>query len=187
MSFYHPHPFSSLSVCTAWEDQKTIAIEHIKRLQRDPLFVRSLFVLIVESNLGYESDHHAEFLRGSDDLHNIVFMRECESRFGVRTSNKTKEQMTLLTLEMLTTKSVLFYNNSVATEDDAPQMKRLLMQQLANLSAKGSITGKRIITGKLNGMQDDLVMAVMMNMLYQRHFLADSTRYGRFFNHNPYA
>lgn len=162
-----------------FEGQKAIPVDHIKRLQRLPLFSRSWFVVQIESNLGFESDHHAAGLQKDPDIVNLVFMRECEARVGTRTSHGTKEQMTLLMMEAVSMQSVVFYDQLVTTEDDAPVMKRLLFRQLENYSAKGSVTGKRIYTGKLNHEQDDLAMTLMMNMLYFRKFQSEP-QYARF-------
>jgi hypothetical protein len=171
--------------CQTWSAQKRIVVDHLKRLQRDALLCRSLFVVQIESNLAFESDHHAAFLQEEPELYNLVFMRECEARVGTRTTQKTKDQMTLLMMEVVSMDSLVFYENMVSTEDDAVSMKALLFQQLENFSAVGTARGNHIYTGKVNKMQDDLAMTLMMNMLYFRQFMSDHTLYGRYHTHAP--
>lgn len=159
--------------------------DHIKRLQRDPLLSRAWFVVQIESNYGLESDHHAEVLQRDPDIINLAFMRESAARVGTLTTHGTKEQMTLLMMEVISMQSMVIYEKLVTTEDDPDAMKRLLFRQLENFSAKGSLTGKRVFTGKVNHEQDDLAMTLMMNMLYFRKFTSDSERYGRYHRHPP--
>jgi hypothetical protein len=179
-----PFPNKTLIHCVpAWQENKDTLVAHIRNLRADSLFSRSLFVLAIESNLAFESDTQANHLRELNDMHNIVFMSEGNARIGVQTTYTTKEQMTLLFMEALSCDAVDFYEKLVTSQkEDAPAMINLLFQQLENYSAKPSARG-RIFTGKIDGMNDDLVMAMMMNHLYYKKFWMDKDRYGRYFTH----
>lgn len=145
-----------------------------------------MFVVQIESNLAYESDHHAEHLEKYPDLGNLVYMRECQSRVGTHTSAKTKEQMTLLFLETISAEALLIFDELITTEDDAETMLTCLFTQLENFSVIPTKAGGKVYTGKVNKMQDDLAMCLMMNLLYRKMFLVDGERYGRYHSHDPY-
>lgn len=158
---------------------------HIQRLREDSNFSNSIFVIQIEANLAYESDHHRVFLANSD-MHNLVFMSECanKARTGTWTTASSKDQMMLIFLDAITSHAISFYDRLITTEDDADVMVRTLFRQLENYSAKfNTQTGKRTFTGKVGAEQDDLAMVIQMNMLYRRAFWKDNEKYGQFHRH----
>jgi hypothetical protein len=182
------HPVALIPVRSraGWEDTKQCMLQHLQTLRADPMLADSIFVLQIEANLGYESDHHREFLSNCG-MTNLVFMQECahnKGRTGTWTTAGTKDQMQLVFLNAISAGALGFYAHLHTIEDDATAMKRTLFRQLENYSAKLNVTtGKRTFTGKIGDEQDDLAVVVQMNMLYRLVFWEDREKYGRFHRH----
>jgi hypothetical protein len=160
-------------------------LAHIIKLQSDPMLSEAYFVIQIEANLAYESDHHREFLTGAG-LRNIVFLSECsnKARTGTWTTPASKDQMQLVMVEAISAQSIAFYDKLHTTEDDGDAMKRVLFRQLENYSSKfNTATGKRSFTGKIGMEQDDLAMVLQMNLLYRRVFWKEHQKYGQFHKH----
>jgi hypothetical protein len=157
---------------------------HIQKLRQDPNFADAIFVVQIEANLAYESDHHRVFLANAA-VPNLVFMSECanKARTGTWTTASTKDQMMLIFLDAITSQAISFYDKLVTTEDDPDAMVRTLFRQLENYSAKfNTCSGKRTFTGKVGMEQDDLAIVIQMNMLYRRVFWKDEE--GKYAQHH---
>jgi hypothetical protein len=155
-------------------------------LRNDPNFSEAFFIVQIEGNLAYESDHHREYLL-KNGARNLVFLRECpnKARTGTWTTPSVKDQMQLTFVDSLVAGSISFYDAMHTLEDDAPAMKRLLFRQLENYSAVfNKSTGKRHFSGKIGMEQDDLAMVIQMNLLYRRVFWKDEDlKYEQYHRH----
>jgi hypothetical protein len=160
---------------TEWDETKKYILDHIVMLRNDPNFADAYFIMQLESNLAYESDHYREYLT-QNRMRNLVYMEECsnKSRAGFTTTRATKDQMQLILNDRITNQGLQFYDNLHTTEDDADAMKRLLFRQLENYSSVlNKSTGKRSFSGKVGNEQDDLCMVLQMNCMYRNVFKAD--------------
>jgi len=154
-------------------------------LRSDPILSTAFIVLMIESNLAFESDHMASHMNRSG-LRNIVFMRECSNvaRVGIQTTATSKDQQVLIFLETVATEALTFYDKLHTNEDDAPAMRERLFRELENYAiVVNPSTGKKKYTGKVGQEQDDLSMAIQMCLLHTRIFKTDVNKYGKFHRH----
>jgi len=77
-------------------DIDNLIVTHVQALRKDPRFLHSMSVFIIESNLGLESDHIKHML--GERLENFVVMdeRDDNTRVGFNTTNAVKCIMSLL-------------------------------------------------------------------------------------------
>jgi hypothetical protein len=96
-SFFHTHKILEP------EEQRAIFIEHIRALKNRREFSNCPVVVGVESNLGFEANHHEAYI-GQENLTSIVCVLHESSRsdrseasVGLQATNARKAQMAMLT------------------------------------------------------------------------------------------
>ena len=144
-------------------------------------------VLAIESNLGFEAAHNARYIAEAGISHVEIAQEtariggrgnsktladQTRSVTGVRTTNETKEKMYLLLRENLEMRTLRVYEH-LLTEFDSQQQVGKLVKQMHNYSAVHTDPSRvfaqtrRVFTGKAQGEQDDLLIALQLAILYR--------------------
>ena len=150
-------------------------------------------MLVVESNLGFEAAHNARYVAEAQILHVEIAQEQrttsqasaprtlaehARSVVGVRTTNESKEQMYILLRSLLEENSLRRWDKliSVTPEGATGQIDKLV-RQLHNYNAvvtdpsRVFAQTRRVFSGKAQGEQDDLLIAVQLAILYRRVFI----------------
>jgi len=137
-------------------------------------------VVIVESNLGFESQHHLAHLQNRIAPSKLHFVCDSAGTCGVRTSAASKEAMYISTLNRLEQTSLhisptVFCGSHKQTPAELTATLKQQLQQYAvfqddNISRPSKIPKKysTLFSGKLGGAQDDLCIALQLNLLHAR-------------------
>ena len=100
-----------------------------------------------------------------------------KKRIGCVTTHETKEAMRLSLQQLLRTESILFAKKFFS--DDASS-KGEICEQLKNyryldrVGQAGQAAGKKILTGKINGKNDDLCIVACMLSYWPHFFFSNS-------------
>jgi hypothetical protein len=147
-------------------------------------------VLVVESNLGFEAAHNARYVAEANIAHvevaqemrsrattPITLAEHAKSVTGVRTTNESKEQMYILLRSLLEEQSLRVWDDLICTSSTAEAQVAKVVQQMHNYNAVTSDPGRvfaqtrRVFSGKAQGEQDDLLIALQLAILYRRVFI----------------
>lgn len=154
--------------------QNDVMRKLIARIRLNPHYARVPIVVIPENNLGFESSHIADYVRGMPNV--TVFSENVDDlRDGVRKTAQNTDDYQRCVDRMLRMRRCFFdrdlFTSSRAYEKangDCTAIKNELRNQLERYhweiaEAKNNF-GKRSITmtGKMGGAQDDLYVAFAM-------------------------
>lgn len=145
-------------------------------------------MLAVESNLGFEAAHNARYISEAGISHVEIaqepqraggrgrtknLAEHARPVTGVRTTNESKEQMYLILREALEQRTLRIYDHLLSEADPDAQVAKLV-KQMHNYSAVHTDPSRvfaqtrRVFTGKSQGEQDDLLIALQLAILYRR-------------------
>jgi len=146
-------------------------------------------VLVVESNLGFEAAHNARYVAEAG-IENVEIAQEdrqnkgahtlaehARSVTGVRTTNESKEQMYILLRNLLEEHNLRVWDQLITTSGASADQLSKVVRQMHNYSAITSDPGRvfaqtrRVFSGKAQGEQDDLLIALQLAILYRRVFI----------------
>ena len=159
-------------------ENHSILIEHVNKLDENDLYNNTLKVFILESNLGFESEHFSEIIK--NNIRNFCILQEKENsnRVGFITTNSMKK----LAVEKLRLKlsedsiAISCENDFICNTQNYNTIISMLMTQLSEFSEiikepefKKATT---IYSGKLYGC-DDLVMTLLFNIMWIPFFYND--------------
>lgn len=167
---------------TVPSEQRALLIAHLTRLlQRDDL-QGCVIVLGVESNLGFEADHHEGYII-DENLHDRVCVvhestrsGRSEKSVGLQATNARKETMAHLVQYDLQQKRFRIADEVTCVGSTAEKVLKEMYEQLIvfcrMVEPAPRIGGKpRIIyTGKHARSQDDLSMAFQWNKMADMYF-----------------
>jgi hypothetical protein len=158
------------------EKQFAVVRRHIARIREEPMFALSEIVIMVERNLGFESEHHERALR---DIPLVRHRLDHQAkRFGVLTTEEIKYGMMTLFNTLLRDQRVNIH--SPLLSDDPEGNRKRLREQLIIYSfqykAAANAFGKQrvALNGKVGGMKDDVCVALQLAVYYsnQAHLYA---------------
>lgn len=152
---------------TALENDNFL-VDHINRLRQDSRFETARSVLIVESNLGLESDRISYMLE--ENLSNYVYMdeRNDESHRGFRTTQNMKTMAVETIRERILDNSLRIADEETLVSargyDTAVAMLIDQMSEFAEILKESDVDKpKKSYSGKFSG-KDDLCMALLILM-----------------------
>jgi hypothetical protein len=179
-----------------WRDQRDLLLAHLRALRAHPTLQNIPIVLVVESNLGFEAAHNARYVAEANVPHVEVAQEQRRTQnepetlaeharavVGVRTTNESKEQMYILLRNLLEEDTLRVWDELITTHS-AGSDKQLskVIQQMHNYNAVFTDPGRvfaqtrRVFSGKAQGEQDDLLIALQLAILYRRVFIRNCSR-----------
>lgn len=149
------------------EKQFALVERHIDRIRQIPVFTYSPIIIMVERNLGFESEHHEKALRHLPNVRHRIDHQA--KRFGILTTEDIKYGMCTLLNTMMRDQRVNV--RQPVLSDDAEGMRRRLKEQLGIYSyqyktAINSFSKSRVsLSGKVGGMKDDICIALQVRVM----------------------
>jgi len=155
-------------LCTEPEKQFALVHRHIDRIREDDIFRQSEIVIMVERNLGFESEHHERALRDIPLTRHRVDHQA--KRFGILTTEEIKYAMMTLFNTMLRDQRVNV-REPLVSDDPIANRKRLREQLIIysfQFKAAANAFGKQRVSlnGKVGGMKDDVCVALQLAVYY---------------------
>ena len=141
---------------------------HIARIRDDPMFTMSEIIIMVERNLGFESEHHERALRDIPGTRHRIDHQA--NRFGVLTTEEIKYGMMTLFNTLLRDQRVNVADPLLS--DDPDGNRKRLREQLIIYSfqykAAANAFGKQRVSlnGKVGVMKDDVCVALQLGVYY---------------------
>ena len=141
---------------------------HINHLRTEHHFFRSEIIVMVERNLGFESEHHERALNGIPFVRHRVDHQA--KRFGILTTEEIKYAMMTLFNNMMRDQRVNLA--SPLFSEDPEGNRRRLKEQLAiySFQFKSAVNtfGKQRVSlnGKVGGMKDDVCIALQLAVYF---------------------
>ena len=158
------------------EKQFLLVEQHIERIREDPMYVGSPIVMMVERNLGFESEHHERALRNIPMLRHRIDHQA--KRFGILTTEDIKYAMMTLCNTMLRDQRINVVE-PLLSADPVGNRRRLREQMIIysfQYKAAANAFGKQRVSlnGKVGGMKDDVCIALQLAIYYsnQEHMYA---------------
>ena len=166
--------------------QHKLLIEHLTKLRANiPEISNAMFVLGLESNLGFEAQHVIHSLR-RHQFHNWLSLLEgVNGTPGLLTTNSSKEVMCVALQELLSQNRLLtsqrLMSLSYSPHEIYDQLSAEMRSYMVYVDPPKTLFGKprRTFTGKMGGHNDDLVIALQLAILTMQIFTR-SEKYVRF-------
>jgi len=153
-----------------------LLVNHINAVRSLPLLGSTTAVMILESNLAFESQHLLHAL-GEAGVKKWIALSEGQGgSIGLLTTHARKEEYTLLLREALRIGKISFHEQFTSVSLGSQAAKVRLKDELLNFSIvtqpPTTMFGKvrKTFTGKLGGKQDDLVLALQMSIYGSKMF-----------------
>lgn len=159
--------------------------DHINQLRALRNLSRSLVVLGVESNLGFEAQHTIQALKRLGLSNCCPLYEGVDNTLGLLTTNKTKEVMCKALQELLTLNRLHVSDRFMSVQQSPRNMLARITEEMRAfmiyVDEPKSLFAqpRRTYTGKLGGHQDDAIIALQMAVLAMQCFLKHD-RYDRF-------
>ena len=167
------------SPATGPEEISALLIQHIRGLRGHPRLRNAYCIFIPEANLGQEAEHMKHMVKDE----RLVYVIHEKKKAGVNTTHKRKELYAQTMLEYIATTRII--PNCVCANPKLDANKRLVetkaefkkqmiqFKKLTIPAAKPFDLPKVVYTGKTKkGMNDDMVMTLMIAVFWGREFLA---------------
>merc|ERR1719163_781537 len=161
----------TLMGCKEPEKQFALVERHIERIRDVDLYRFSPIVIMVERNLGFESEHHEKALRNLPNCRHRIDHQA--KRFGILTTEDIKYGMMTLVNTMLRDQRINI-SPTLLSEDPEGNRRRLRDQMgiysfqykdAANAFGKQRVS----LNGKVGGMKDDVCIALQLACYYSNH------------------
>tara|TARA_B100001123_G_scaffold368401_1_gene429400 strand:- start:140 stop:667 length:528 start_codon:yes stop_codon:yes gene_type:complete len=167
------------------DDYEAALVGHLRLL--NAAYPKSIVVVCVEANLGFESSHISRMVTESDVKY-VVQMYEAKSGVpGMVTTHSSKEVMHSLCAEKLRENAIVFTEPLLTTHGNPDKMRAALEQQLQNYSIimdrPDKLTqhfrfAKKTFSGKHHG-PDDLAVMLQFALLARNRFFSN-VKYRRY-------
>ncbi len=167
------------SPATGPEEIRALLIQHIRGLRGHPRLRNAWCIFVPEANLGQEAEHMKHMVKDE----RLIYVIHEKKKAGVNTTHKRKELYAKTMLEYVATTRIIprcvcanpkLDANRRLLETKAEFKKQLIQfKQLTIPAAQPFDLPKLIYTGKTKkGMNDDLVMTLMIAVFWGREFLS---------------
>ena len=167
------------SPATGPEEISALLIQHIRGLRGHPKLRNAHCIFIPEANLGQEAEHMKHMVKDE----RLVYVIHEKKKAGVNTTHKRKDLYTQTLLEYAASTRIVprcvcanpkLDANKRLLETKAEFKKQMIQfKKLTIPAAKPFDLPKVIYTGKTKkGMNDDMVMTLMIAVFWGREFLA---------------
>lgn len=161
------------------DKQFMLLVSHIQKIRSCLQWANSPLLVFVESNLGYESEHHERALRG---MHKVNFYRDLKrGRVGVTTTLPVKHAAVTLTQNMLMEGRIALADDVVFVSSDPKTVRQKLREQLEIYSYQfktaTTVFGKdqMALSGKVGGMKDDVCICLQMCIYHSARLFSAAT------------
>ena len=150
-----------------------------------PLLTNATIVLSFESNLAFEAQHLLHHLHSMGVQKWVSLAEGAHNELGWLTTHSRKEAMALILREALRTGRVAYSPHFFSLSMSREEAKRRFGDEIRNFSVvvepSKSHFGRprKTYTGKLGGLQDDVVIAVQLCLIAMRTFF-ESPKYTSF-------
>lgn len=153
--------------------------DHLARIRRKVEWMQSPITIFVESNLGYEAEHHERSMRG---LYKVSFYFDPKRRrVGVTTTLPIKHAAVTLTNTLLMENRIALADTSRFISLNEQEAKTKLREQLEIYSYqfKGASTvfskDQMALSGKVGGMKDDVCICLQLAIYHTSQLTVQST------------
>lgn len=150
---------------------------HYDKLNENPIFKNSLKVFIIENNLGFEAQHYNNYIK--NNLGKCVVLQQ-HDRVGFHTDHRLKEAAARKLREYLLTDMITLSESFFSACSNVQNVKKELLNQLKNYKLVKSVPEntafgkiKQTFTGKLNNRNDDICIALQLNLVWANYFLTN--------------
>lgn len=169
-------------------EQRNLLISHIQALKNRPEFRLSSVVLGVESNLGFEADHHEAYIVDERMQHFVCVLHEStrsgrsEKSVGLQATNARKAQMAFLVRYDLQNKRYRIADTVTCLSGPAhaklAELREQLMVFCRMVEPAPRVGGKpRIVyTGKHARSNDDMAIAFQWGKIADMYFNSGAGR-----------
>jgi hypothetical protein len=144
--------------------------QHVAGIRKIQELAFSTVQIIVERNLGFESEHMERALKGEE---NVLFYRDkVAQRTGVLTTENVKLGAMTLTNVMLREKRVHILQGAALVSQDYASARRRLREQLDIFSFQFKTPenvfqkGRFALSGKVGGLKDDVVICLQLGLYW---------------------
>lgn len=166
-------------------DGHALLINHIRKLDENPIFERCKKVLILENNLGNTAETFATALDDNLMSHSYMLLEDPtdKKRYGVRTSNNVKEMGVEHIRELLYEGRLIISEDLVCTQRSVPDIVETLKNQMSDFSEcvldRKNEKPTRKFSGKgPNGVRkDDLMMSFLLCCIWSNYFMKNDRGY----------
>lgn len=152
------------------ERQFDLVRQHIARVRHIPELVFSTIVVLVERNLGFESEH---LQRALGSIEGVSFYRDVKAnRVGVLTTEAVKLGAMTLTNVFLRERRVHVLSDEHFVSLDTAHCKRKLREQLEIYSFQFKLPdsvfqkARYALSGKVGGLKDDVVICLQLGIYW---------------------
>ena len=156
-----------------------LLVNHISAIRRINIFSHTKCVLVLESNLAFESQHLLHALENAKVKNWVSLSEGQQGSLGWLTTNERKEQMCLLLREAMNVGRIglspFFFSTELQLHEARQRLKDELSSYCVVNEAPKTTFGKfrKTYTGKLYGKQDDLCIALQLAMIGCQKFFQD--------------
>lgn len=156
-----------------------LLIKHILALRSISILSHTKCVLILESNLAFESQHLLHALETAGVKNWVSLSEGQQGSLGWLTTHERKEQMCLLLREAMSVGRIALSECFFSTELGDREARQRIKDELSSFcvvnEAPKTTFGKfrKTYTGKLYGKQDDLAIALQLAMIGCQKFFQD--------------
>ena len=147
------------------------------------MFKLALKVFIIENNLGFEAQHYNKFIK--DNLTGCIVLEQ-HDRIGFHTDHRLKEAAARKLREYLLQEMISLSESFFSACSQVECIKKELSSQMKNYKLVKSVPDnlafgkiKQTFTGKINNKNDDICIALQLNLVWANYFLTND-KYRRY-------
>ena len=156
--------------CTEPDMHFNLVRQHIKDVRQIVEFEFSPIMIIVERNLGFESEH---FYRALSNEENVTFYRDEQAgRIGVLTTENVKLGAMTTTNVMMREQRICLLPFTQLVARNPQDARRRLREQLEIYSLQFKVPenvfqkGRYALSGKVGGFKDDIVICLQLGIYW---------------------
>lgn len=154
-------------------------MQHVNKIRSIPMLRQTQLVMVLESNLAFESQHLLHALGEAGVKRWLALSEGAGGSIGLLTTNDRKEQYTLLVREALRMGTISchdhFFSVTMTTREAKARLKDELQAFSVIIEPSKTLFGKtrKTYSGKIGGKNDDVVLAMQMAIYGARVFYTD--------------
>lgn len=164
-------------------DYETRLENHLKTVQKIPRLSHAKLIVSIEGNLAHEAYHISEFIKAKSPFLQTHFLGDMERKPGVKTTEKSKDELQRVFSTALGTEQISISSNFVTTHENPAELLKMAKHQLMKY-AYVAVPGKTLFQEtrwKFSGKgankkeKDDVGIAIQLGCFWQLKFLHTST------------
>jgi hypothetical protein len=162
-----------------------LLVNHINRMREITCIGGTMAVMVLEANLGFESQHILHALQDSRIQRWMALSEGAGGGLGLLTTAGRKEEYALLLREAMRVGKICFNEQFFSLSMGVVEAKKRLRDEMLNFSVIKEPAGtkfskdRKTYSGKLGGKQDDCVLAIQMALYGSKTFFQEA-KYNQF-------